>query len=65
MNEMVVKPRELPTSFDSRQKWPDFIHPIQDQGDCARYHISIIILKSLFSHTSSFVFVFSFVRKNY
>ncbi|VDO73889.1 unnamed protein product, partial [Onchocerca flexuosa] len=35
MNEMVVKPRELPTSFDARQKWPNFIHPIQDQGDCA------------------------------
>ncbi|EJW77039.1 papain family cysteine protease containing protein, partial [Wuchereria bancrofti] len=35
MNEMIVKPRELPTSFDARQKWPNFIHPIQDQGDCA------------------------------
>ncbi|KAK6105219.1 Papain cysteine protease family protein [Brugia pahangi] len=35
MNEMIVKPRELPTSFDARQKWPNFIHPIQDQGECA------------------------------
>ncbi|VDK73440.1 unnamed protein product [Litomosoides sigmodontis] len=35
MNEMIVKPRELPTVFDARQKWPDFIHSIQDQGDCA------------------------------
>lgn len=36
MNEIIVKPRELPTRFDAREKWPDFIHPIQDQGDCAR-----------------------------
>lgn len=35
MNEIVVKPRELPTRFDAREKWPDFIHPVQDQGDCA------------------------------
>lgn len=24
-----------PESFDSRQKWPNYIHPVRDQGDCA------------------------------
>ncbi|XP_052103430.1 uncharacterized peptidase C1-like protein F26E4.3 isoform X1 [Mytilus californianus] len=24
-----------PQSFDSRQKWPNYIHPVRDQGDCA------------------------------
>jgi C1A family cysteine protease len=34
MNEILIKPRELPASFDARTKWPDYIHPIRDQGDC-------------------------------
>lgn len=25
----------LPESFDSRQKWPNYIHSVRDQGDCA------------------------------
>jgi cathepsin B len=25
---------DLPTNFDSRQQWPDCIHPIRDQGKC-------------------------------
>lgn len=35
MNEILIKPRELPSSFDAREKWPLFIHPVRDQGDCA------------------------------
>ncbi|WKX92678.1 hypothetical protein Q1695_010592 [Nippostrongylus brasiliensis] len=34
MNEIVMKPRELPTHFDARDKWPGFIHDVRDQGDC-------------------------------
>lgn len=34
MNEILIKPRELPASFDARTKWPDYIHPVRDQGDC-------------------------------
>ncbi|VDM99317.1 unnamed protein product, partial [Thelazia callipaeda] len=34
MNEIIIKPRELPTTFDARQKWPGLIHGIQDQGEC-------------------------------
>lgn len=34
MNEILIKPRELPASFDARTKWPNYIHPIRDQGDC-------------------------------
>uniref|UniRef100_A0A9J2PZU5 SMB domain-containing protein n=1 Tax=Ascaris lumbricoides TaxID=6252 RepID=A0A9J2PZU5_ASCLU len=36
MNEILMKPRELPSSFDAREKWPLYIHPVRDQGDCAR-----------------------------
>lgn len=25
---------EPPISFDSRDKWPNFVHPVRDQGDC-------------------------------
>ncbi|VDN21253.1 unnamed protein product [Gongylonema pulchrum] len=39
MNQIIVKPRELPTRFDAREKWPDFIHPVQDQGN---YRLAII-----------------------
>uniref|UniRef100_F1L5C3 Peptidase C1-like protein n=1 Tax=Ascaris suum TaxID=6253 RepID=F1L5C3_ASCSU len=35
MNEILMKPRELPSSFDAREKWPLYIHPVRDQGDCA------------------------------
>lgn len=34
MNEIEIKPRELPAEFDARQKWPEYIHPVRDQGDC-------------------------------
>ncbi|VDD97640.1 unnamed protein product [Enterobius vermicularis] len=34
MNEVVIKPRELPSSFDAREKWPEYIHAVRDQGDC-------------------------------
>ncbi|CAD6198912.1 unnamed protein product [Caenorhabditis auriculariae] len=34
MNEIVIKPRELPESFDAREKWGALIHPVLDQGDC-------------------------------
>ncbi|KAE9415415.1 hypothetical protein Angca_004262, partial [Angiostrongylus cantonensis] len=34
MNEIVIKPRELPKHFDVRDKWPGFIHEVRDQGDC-------------------------------
>ncbi|CAI4227619.1 unnamed protein product [Auanema sp. JU1783] len=34
MNEIEIKPRELPEEFDAREKWPEFIHPVRDQGDC-------------------------------
>ncbi|KAJ8306502.1 hypothetical protein KUTeg_017047 [Tegillarca granosa] len=26
--------REPPKSFDSRQKWPNYVHPVRDQGNC-------------------------------
>ncbi|VDM41521.1 unnamed protein product [Toxocara canis] len=35
MNEILIKPRELPSRFDAREKWPLYIHPVRDQGDCA------------------------------
>ncbi|TKR92570.1 hypothetical protein L596_007198 [Steinernema carpocapsae] len=35
MNEILVKPRELPARFDAREKWPGWIQGIRDQGDCA------------------------------
>ncbi|GMT00247.1 hypothetical protein PENTCL1PPCAC_22421, partial [Pristionchus entomophagus] len=35
MNEIVIKPRELPDYFDAREKWPGLIHGVKDQGDCA------------------------------
>jgi C1A family cysteine protease len=35
MNEILIKPKELPPAFDAREKWPNYIHPIRDQGDCA------------------------------
>ncbi|CAJ0587013.1 unnamed protein product, partial [Mesorhabditis spiculigera] len=34
MNEIVIKPRELPEEFDARRKWPHLIHGVKDQGDC-------------------------------
>uniref|UniRef100_A0A0N5AZQ7 SMB domain-containing protein n=1 Tax=Syphacia muris TaxID=451379 RepID=A0A0N5AZQ7_9BILA len=34
MNEIVMKPRTLPNSFDARERWPEYIHPIRDQGNC-------------------------------
>ncbi|KAK6049458.1 hypothetical protein COOONC_13037, partial [Cooperia oncophora] len=34
MNEIVIKPRELPEHFDAREKWPGLIHEVRDQGDC-------------------------------
>ncbi|EYB89217.1 hypothetical protein Y032_0234g3133 [Ancylostoma ceylanicum] len=34
MNEIVIKPRELPPHFDAREKWPGMIHEVRDQGDC-------------------------------
>ncbi|KAI1731730.1 papain family cysteine protease domain-containing protein [Ditylenchus destructor] len=36
MNEILIKRRELPTSFDAREKWPYLARAqIADQGDCA------------------------------
>ncbi|MFH4974237.1 hypothetical protein AB6A40_000946 [Gnathostoma spinigerum] len=35
MNEILIKPRELPARFDAREKWPLYIHPVRDQGNCA------------------------------
>uniref|UniRef100_A0A1I8A6A3 SMB domain-containing protein n=1 Tax=Steinernema glaseri TaxID=37863 RepID=A0A1I8A6A3_9BILA len=35
MNEILVKPRELPARFDAREKWPGWIQGVRDQGDCA------------------------------
>uniref|UniRef100_A0AC35UCK2 SMB domain-containing protein n=1 Tax=Rhabditophanes sp. KR3021 TaxID=114890 RepID=A0AC35UCK2_9BILA len=35
MNHILIKPRELPSHFDAREKWPGLIHGIQDQGNCA------------------------------
>lgn len=34
MNEILIKPRELPEHFDARDKWGPLIHPVADQGDC-------------------------------
>ncbi|KAK7100347.1 tubulointerstitial nephritis antigen-like [Littorina saxatilis] len=31
----VAQDEALPESFDSRDKWPDKLHPIRDQGNCA------------------------------
>uniref|UniRef100_A0A0K0EDR3 SMB domain-containing protein n=1 Tax=Strongyloides stercoralis TaxID=6248 RepID=A0A0K0EDR3_STRER len=35
MNEILIKPRELPNQFDSREKWGNMIHGINNQGECA------------------------------
>ena len=34
MNEIEIKPRELPADFDAREKWPGLIHNVRDQGEC-------------------------------
>ncbi|VDP12161.1 unnamed protein product [Soboliphyme baturini] len=35
MNELPIEMiPPLPERFDAREKWPGFIHPIRDQGDC-------------------------------
>ncbi|OUC47645.1 hypothetical protein D917_06773, partial [Trichinella nativa] len=36
MNEILIEMSNfLPESFDARERWPSFIHPVRDQGDCA------------------------------
>lgn len=36
MNPVQMESADEPLeSFDSREKWPNYIHPVRDQGDCA------------------------------
>jgi len=30
----VIAPNAIPASFDARQQWPEYIHPIRDQQQC-------------------------------
>lgn len=35
MNEILVKVNpDIPDRFDAREKWPNFIHPVRNQGNC-------------------------------
>lgn len=35
MNDILIEPAsDLPERFDAREKWPNYIHPVRDQGNC-------------------------------
>ncbi|XP_022089071.1 uncharacterized peptidase C1-like protein F26E4.3 [Acanthaster planci] len=48
MNEIDIEhTTELPENFDSRQKWPDWIEGVMDQGDCgSSWAVSTIAVAS-------------------
>lgn len=35
MNEILIDVEpNLPETFDAREKWPNYIHPVRDQQNC-------------------------------